>query len=246
MDQKFETLLFLEIYHVPYAAKHRYWTGLLLFILVILYLVSAFNPLGDPRLTLSSTAFIVSFVFLYIAIFGVWMYKNWYINAIETLTYFNIIAVSIVTLYLLGSTNINQTAIITFAQLMAVISFHAYKYTMLSNIQKTKIYEKMSTKLRSLREQKRLGIQKSPPVETNIRHFHELLDAIDLPVNTNDYNIPQVHPKPAEPTQSIVELPKPHDHLGCPTPLEKIMEEPEELKSGSHQHLSEGVSKKMN
>ena len=26
---------FLEIYHVPYAAKHRYWTGLLLFIRVI-------------------------------------------------------------------------------------------------------------------------------------------------------------------------------------------------------------------
>ena len=241
---------FLEIYHVPYAAKHRYWTGLLLFVRVILYLVSAFNPSGDPRLTLLSTAFIVSFLFLYIAIFGVWMYKNWYINAMETLTYFNIIAVSIVTLYSLGSTNISQTAVtnvsvaIIFAQMIAVISFHACKYTMLSNIQKTKIYEKISTKFQSLREQKRLSTQKPPLVETNIHRFHELLDAIDRPVNnTNDYNIPQVHPKPAEPTQSVVELPKPNGLLGCPTPLEKITEEPEELKSGSRQHLSEGTSK---
>ena len=64
-----------------------------------MYLVSAFNPSGDPRITLSSTSFIVSCLFLYIAMFGVRIYKHWFINAMEVFTYFNIIALSIFTWY---------------------------------------------------------------------------------------------------------------------------------------------------
>ena len=145
---------FLEVYFIPCAPKHRYWTGLLLLVRVILYLISAFNPSGDPRLTLLSTTFVISFLFLYLAIYGVWMYKNWYINAMETLTYFNIIAVSVTTLYSLGSTNINQTAVtnvsvaIAFTQLMAVICFHALKFTMLKKVQDKKL-SKNSDKISS-------------------------------------------------------------------------------------------------
>ena len=32
---------------------------------------------------------------------------------------------------------------------------------------------------------------------------------IDCPANTDDYNIPQIQPKPVEPTQSVVEIPYP-------------------------------------
>ena len=34
---------FIEIYHTPHTAKHCYWTGLLLLVLVIVYLISAFS-----------------------------------------------------------------------------------------------------------------------------------------------------------------------------------------------------------
>ena len=46
--------------------------------------------------------------------------------------------------------------------------------------------------------------------DNDIHHFHALLDMIDRPVDTNDYNVPQVKQKPVEPTMSVVELPKPH------------------------------------
>ena len=41
--------LFLEPYHAPYTAKYRYWTGLLLFVRALLYLISLFNFSLDPR-----------------------------------------------------------------------------------------------------------------------------------------------------------------------------------------------------
>ena len=71
---------------------------------------------------------------IYIATFGVRMYKNHFINTMETLTYFNIITLSIFTWYTIDA-DTNQTAItnasvgITFIQLTAVILYHAYKHT---------------------------------------------------------------------------------------------------------------------
>ena len=44
---------FIETYHTPYTPKHRYWTGLLLIVLIILYLVSAVNVSNDPTVQCS-------------------------------------------------------------------------------------------------------------------------------------------------------------------------------------------------
>ena len=71
---------------------------------------------------------------------------------------------------------------------------------------------------------------KQIPVDKDIHQFHLLLNMIDRPVNTSDYNIPQIQPKPVEPTQSVVEIPKPVQAAPVtplPPPLEAIQEEPE-------------------
>ena len=49
----------LEPYHAPYTAKYRYWTGLLLFVRAILYLISAFNVSLVRCVDLMSVIFIV-------------------------------------------------------------------------------------------------------------------------------------------------------------------------------------------
>ena len=46
---------FIEPYHAPYEFMHRYWTGLLLFARVALYLVFALNVSGDPGVNLLAT-----------------------------------------------------------------------------------------------------------------------------------------------------------------------------------------------
>lgn len=35
--------LFIDTYHTPHTAKHRYWTGVLLFVRVIIFLISTFS-----------------------------------------------------------------------------------------------------------------------------------------------------------------------------------------------------------
>ena len=48
VGRKSETIYqLLESCHVPYAFKHRYWTGLLLFAHIVLYIRSAVNEAGD-------------------------------------------------------------------------------------------------------------------------------------------------------------------------------------------------------
>ena len=45
--------------------------------------------------------------------------------------------------------------------------------------------------------------QERPPPDDDIHQFNELLDMIDRPVNTNDYNKQQ---KPVKPAQTVVEV----------------------------------------
>ena len=156
----------------------------------------------------------------------------------ETLTYFNIITLSIFTWYTIDA-NTNQTAItnvsvgIIFIQLTAVILYHAYKHMnqkIFTKIQGSAICIKMRQKL-TPKKQKQVNNNHKQVVllDEDIHQFHMLLDMIDRPVNTNDYNIPQIHPQPVEPTQSVVEIKEPV--LARPTvtppPLEAIKEEDE-------------------
>ena len=207
--------LFLELYHAPYTPKHRNWTGLLLFVRVCIYLISTFNPSGDPRTTLLSTVLIVSCLLLYLATFGIRIYKHWFINAMETFTYFNIVAVSVFTWYTLDS-DINQKLVTnvfvgaSFTQLLVVMSYHTYKYTKhktFSRIQEAEVCKKLYESLMP-RKQKQCNHQ--PP--------------------------PEIHPKPVEPTYSVVEMSNFDTEPPPQPPLEEIREE---LEPESQQQPSE-------
>ena len=56
----------------------------------------------------------------------------------------------------------------------------------------------------------------SPPPDDDIHRFYELLDEIDRPVNTDDYEVPVERVKP---TQSVVEVHQPRN-LAAPDPEE--------------------------
>ena len=59
----------------------------------------------------------------------------------------------------------------------------------------------------------------SPPPDDDIHRFNELLDVIDRPVNTYDYEVPVKQQKSVKPTQSVVEVHQPCD-LAAPDPEE--------------------------
>ena len=80
---------FIEPYHAPYVPKHRYWTGLLLFTRIALYLVFALNVSGDPGVNL--LAIITSVIGLLIikGLFGQ-VYKSTFVDMIEMACYINL------------------------------------------------------------------------------------------------------------------------------------------------------------
>ena len=170
---------FMDTYHAPYTPRHCYWTGLLLITRAILFLVSATNFSGDPRVTLLSTIIIVSLLFFYKALFNVRIYKNWLISAMETFVYLNIVVFATFTWYTFD-TNRNQSAVahtsvgIVFIMLIFVIAYHVYRY---SNIQPfNKLHQSLFCKKLSKKLYSKAERNQETPADKNTQELFEALD----------------------------------------------------------------------
>ena len=91
---------FMAPYHAPYNIDHRYWTGLLLFVRVALYLVFTLNASNDPGVNLLAIAVLGGAVLFLRARVGR-IYQSNVIDWIEMMCYSNAILFSSVQLYLL-------------------------------------------------------------------------------------------------------------------------------------------------
>ena len=190
---------FIEPYHAPYTAKHRYWTGLLLFVRILLSLISAFKFLFDPHVPVEqmSTIVVIGALLLLKGIVATRVYKNWLLDVIETAIYFNLLSFSTLTLYNVSSqASGNQIAVaytsvmIIFILLLGVIVFHVFRYTRLYKISFVeKAFKWMSSKL--LEKPKQQAPGDAP----------EVLDGYQLE-RLDDQELPAV-------TYSIVEIRQP-------------------------------------
>jgi len=60
----------LDAYQGPYRNKFRYWTGLLLFIWIVLFAIFGGNALGDPRINLFAITVVVATLLVFWLIVG--------------------------------------------------------------------------------------------------------------------------------------------------------------------------------
>ena len=203
---------FLEPYHAPYNFKHRYWTGLLLLIRVVLYTVSAINVSGDPRVALVSTICLVGFLPLLKGFLVIRIYKSTPIDLMETLTYFNLMLLSAFSWYSLETDHYAREAVaytsvlITFISLITVLIYHIYKYT------------GAITKLKSSTFFNRILILLQVNKEKYPKHNH-------TPVFNKELRV--------EPTYSVVEI-----HHPILQTSEGSMKDPN-LKSNVDSHIAE-------
>ena len=79
--------MFVEPYHAPYAFKHRYWTGLLLLVRVIVIITSAANVSGDRGITILAIGLIVIILLILVSCRP---YKSWPVEFLEIICYANI------------------------------------------------------------------------------------------------------------------------------------------------------------
>jgi hypothetical protein len=150
-------------------------------------------------------------------------YSKWSVDVLETFFCLNILFFTIFTWYALGKEQIHQEAIaytsvtITIVVLLLIILYHVYTYTSLfSKVKKTKLGRKMDRFFTDTdpKPKPRLRRYSPPPDDASLRFDdRELLDELDCPVYTGDYDTTPLlrPPSPVEPpTFSVVELPHPH------------------------------------
>ena len=204
---------FIETYHIPYTAKYRYWTGLLLLTRAILYLVSAMNVSNDPQVVLTSITITVG-VLLFLK--GR-LYKKWALDMLETFFYFNLLLVSAVTWYSLGHSDSNWTKVvsytaisISFTLLTIIVVYHAYVHTSFSTMLHCTNFGKFIINIVSKNDPEPRTILPTPLFDDDVdrARYHEMVDIIDSPVNTSDYEQLQGE-KPVVPSRSVVEVHKP-------------------------------------
>ena len=126
----YRVLPFLEAYHAPYTDKHRYWTGLMLLVRCVLFLLFAFNAVGDPSINLLAIISITVVLLIIYALLGNRIYKTWYLNVLELSFIVNLCILAVATLYI-RSTGGNQNAVtftsvsVAFATFVGIVIYHS-------------------------------------------------------------------------------------------------------------------------
>ena len=124
---------FLDSYHAPYKAKHRYWPGLLLVLRFVLLLVFAFNFQEDHRINL--LAILVANGFL---VACAWLsggvYRNWCLDALECSFALNLITLVGATFYVNHSHGsqlvVGYTSVsLAFATFVCIVAFQLVSVT---------------------------------------------------------------------------------------------------------------------
>ena len=206
---------FVETYHAPYNHGYRYWTGLLLFIRVILYLVSALNRSGDLNIPLVTTILLVSFLLL----LDKNIHKKRIVGVIESTNYFNILVFTAFSWYTAVDNDKSRqrlhaavtyiSTMISFTLLFIVIVYHSYQYTKLQFlIQKVGIRRLKGKSSRFLKKQHKneADIKEPSDFERDINIF-ELVDSSMIANDDHLVKSPNV-------TQEVTttDIPRPRDN----------------------------------
>ena len=126
---------FLEPYHAPYTFKHRYWTGLMLLVRVILFALLATNTSQDPYASLVAISIAVSSLILIKGVFTR-VYKNHLPNILEVVCLMNILFLCIANFYTIsnGNTKMQKNLAYISGSITTILSLFVIAYHMHTEI----------------------------------------------------------------------------------------------------------------
>ena len=188
---------FIDIYHTPYTAKHRYWTGLLLLVRVVVYLASSFTLSIDPRISLLFIVVAMCCLLAYKSLLTFPVYKHRLLNVMDSFVYLNIAIFATISwctldepINIYKETTQRVAAYISvgmiFVLLLLVIIYHIFRYT------SAKVYA-MCLSLNLCKMMKyRLEYYDQERAFSN-RDNYNLLDFIDNPREMEEYTAPPLH-----------------------------------------------------
>ena len=131
---------FIAAYHVPYNSRYRYWTGLLLLVRVILYITASLTMSDKPQVSLLATNVLIGGLYLFKGGIGVKMFKKSIADIVETIVFFNLLALAAFSLYEFKTDPTKQTAVAytsTITILILLVGVIAYHMHLLIRKEKT-------------------------------------------------------------------------------------------------------------
>ena len=132
---------FMDSYHAPYKAKHRYWPGLLLVLRCVLLLVFALKIQQDPNINLLAILVGTGILVVWAWVNG-GVYRNWCLDALEGSFALNLIIIAASTMYVSHSGG-NQDAVWCTSVLIAFITFITIlAYHIFQQLKHTKMWKK--------------------------------------------------------------------------------------------------------
>ena len=163
---------FFDAYTGPYKDKYSFWVGILLLVRSSLFLVFAFNALGDPALNLLAitlTGFLLA-ILMQGTFHGV--YKKWPLNILESLSFLNLGILALATLYVRNAGG-NQTALvcisvgIAFLTFLTILFYHMSFTRVWRRLVEWYTQRKRRGETREMAEMETIGEQAvQPPVRT--------------------------------------------------------------------------------
>jgi len=171
-----------DAYTGPYKDRHRYWTGLLLLVRIVLFLIFSLNTRGSADINLLAISLTVLSLFMHGVLFGT-VYKTWSLNVIEYSFFFNLGVLASATFYMTGAQQgqlgvVYASVSIVLTQFIIIITFHALK-KFRSSHHCNRIYVNIVMKLRSLLK-KLFYQQKHPHQNTQPRVTHTRIELHEL------------------------------------------------------------------
>ena len=162
---------FLDSYHAPYKAKHRYWPGLLLVLRFILLLVFALNPQQDSNINLLAIVVGAGILQLWAWVSG-GVYKAWCLDALEGSFTLNLTILGAATYYI-KLTEGNKLAVGYTSVTVALLTFTGIVvYHLLHQLTHTKLWKKLPKLTLKLNKQ-------NTNVETSTNnHLHQLRETL--------------------------------------------------------------------
>ena len=155
---------FMDSYHAPYKAKHRYWPGLLLVLRFVLLLVFAFNHQQDMSINLLTILVGTGILQIWTLVSG-GVYKNWCLDALEGSFVLNLIILVGAT-YHVNHSGGNQLAVGYTSVSIALVTFIVIlAYHIFQQMRQTKLWKKvpkLDLKIKNLKTNQKLHYLNNP------------------------------------------------------------------------------------
>ena len=115
--------VFIATHHIPYNTKYRYWTGLLLLIRVVLYIIASATVSSIPQTFPLVSIILLGCLFLFKGMFGLRVYKNSVVDNMDTLLCFNLLVLAAFSQFDFPINDTKQTTVAHVSTIIVCILF---------------------------------------------------------------------------------------------------------------------------